>query len=265
MKGGMSSLFVHYRRFERKPVRNKWAVPWWMLVAFTAIMIPLFLSHARAQDTSTSRELLTKTGKGSMTLELLVYDKDTVDPDDYLENPETYASFEDCNALALADLALFPPWGDFPYGLWQSRIALSQEFDPNIHRIVMKVYFPGQINPLNAQYLTQEYDVEEEEIVWRELEFVPDIDEQSVSIQLKDLRPSSSQGEFISGLGDQDPNEGIIDHVGGLLWPIPAGGRCFIENALPRNRHMPHVSYHTSLKEVLGARPWTAPTTSSNR
>ncbi|MGA1796886.1 MAG: hypothetical protein ACMUIL_13610 [bacterium] len=250
-------------------MRKKWAMPWWMIVAFTAIMIPLFLSHARAQDTATSRDLLTKTGKGSITLQLLVYDTAPVDLDDYVDDPETYASFEDCNALALADLALFPPWGDFPYGLWQSKIALSQEFDPNVHRIVMKVYFPGQINPLNAQYLTQEYDVEEvveeRRIVWRELEFVPDIDEQSVSIHLKDLRPSSLQGVFISGLGDRDPNERIIDHVGGLLWPIPAGGRCFIENALPRNRHMPHVSYHTSLKEVLGARLWTAPTTSSNR
>lgn len=265
MKGGTTSLFVHNCRSEREPIRTKGAIPLWMTVALVAILITLFHSLARAQDSDTVRDLLTKTGRGYITLRLQVYDTHSPYPDDPVNDPETYATFEDCNALALADLDLFPPWGDFPYGLWRSRIALSQDFDPNINRIVMTIYFPGQINPLNAQYQTQEYDVVEEEIAWRELEFVPDVDEKTVSILLEDSRPSAIQGEIFSGFGDRDPNEGIIDHVGGLLWPIPAGGRCFIENARPGHRHTPSVPYHTCVKEGPGVRPWTSPTTSSDR
>jgi len=263
-------LFVHRYRSEREHIKGKGTIPWWMTVALMAILIPLLHSHVRAQDPNTVIDLLTATGRGYITLELLVYDTGSLAPDDPVDDPQTYATFRDCNALAVGDLALFPPWGDFPYGLWHSTITLSQDFDPNVHRIVMKIYFPGQINPLNAQYWTQEYDVEEKEIEWREFErslglFVPDIDEQSVTIRLEDSRPSAIEGEILSGLGDRDPNKGVIEHVGGLLWPIPAGGRCFIENARPGHRNTPSATYHTSAKEGPGIRPWTSPTTSSGR
>ena len=203
-----------------------------MLAVFVILICVLPLSgHAQYPDTC---NLTTTTDRGEINLELLLYDINALNPEDPLES-QTIVGFQECDALGVSDPNLPPPFGEFPYGLWRSKINLTSQFDPNTHRIVMKIYFPGPIDPLNAQYWAQEYDVEEERIEWEEFGqseglFLPNVSERSITIRLSDSRPSDIPGDAEPGLGDQDPNEGMIDHLGGLLWPIPYGGRCFMDH-----------------------------------
>jgi hypothetical protein len=204
------------------------------------------MSHnfAIAQDNAIEKTITTSTNNGDITLKLLLYDAD--DPDTPLDNIQTYITFKDkdCTALGPGDPNLSPPgnpnlplpWGEFHYGLWRCRITLEEEFDSNIHsihNINMEIYFPGQTDPLNAEYQAQQYDNDKKKAVWKKFgqdSFFPNVAEHSIIIRLSDSRPSESgSDDIISGFGDRDPNQGVIDHVGGLLWPIPGKGRCFID------------------------------------
>ena len=113
---------------------------------------------------------------------------------------------------------------------------MEDVFDPNRYEIQMKIRFNGQTDPLNARYCTQEYYVEQDIISWKEYSkdsalYSPVIGEYTINITLSDAVSSNNQ-EIEHGLGDRDPNQWVIDHLGGLLWPIPFGGRCFIGNNL---------------------------------
>ena len=206
-----------------------------ILATLTTITLILPFHHitiARAADTC---DITTSTGNGDISLELLLYQSTSIDPSEP-EKGQTIITFEDCNALSLEDLSLIPPYGEFPYGFWSIQIRLAPEFDPNIHTIMMKIYFPGPINPLNAHYWALEYDTDDERIEWKEYYdqernqklFLANVSDHSISIPLKNLESLEHPGDFVLGIGDRDPDPNIIDHVGGLLWPIPYPGRCFI-------------------------------------
>lgn len=187
-----------------------------------------------AQGNETEKTIATSTDRGDITLKLLLYDISD-DPNTPLNNIQAFITFKDCSTLSLDDPNFLPlPWGDFHYGLWRSQITLTDEFDPNIHRIIMKIYFPGQIDPLNAEYWAQEYDNDKKKVGWEIFDqdlFLPNVSERSIIIRLSDSRPSESvYGDITLGFGDRDPNQWVIDHVGGLLWPIPVKGRCFIDS-----------------------------------
>lgn len=212
------------------------------------LLICMFHTVATAQSLETERTITTVTNRGDITLKLFLYDTSALDPNKPLYGIVT---FKMCSALNLGDPnlsppgnpTLLPPWGDFPYGLWRSQISLTHEFDPNIHKIILEIYFPGQIDPLNAQYWTQEYDNDKKNIVWKEFKqnpvdqrpplFFPSVAKPLVTITLSDFW-LSDHDEVNNGFGDRDPNQWVIDHVGCLLWPIPGGGRCFIfSSSLP--------------------------------
>ena len=203
------------------------------LVTFIFLMFCYPVSaYAQNPDPNTC-DIITPTGQ-EISLELLLYDTTSPFYPDEPESPQTIIGFRECTALDPSDPNLPTPFGEFPYGLWRTKISLTQQFDPNTHRIFMKLYFPGPIDPLNAQYWAQEYNVNEEKNEWKEFEqseglLLPDVSHKSVTIRLSDARPSGTPGDTLPGLGDQDPNDGMIDHLGGLLWPIPYGGRCFID------------------------------------
>jgi len=106
----------------------------------------------------------------------------------------------------------------------------------------MEIDFQGKpINPLNAQYWAQEYDVVDERVEWQEYYdqerdqklFQTDVYKHLIIIPLSNAEPSDDPLEFIHGIGDRDTDPNIIDHVGGLLWPIPYPGRCFIHGLFP--------------------------------
>lgn len=200
-------------------------------------------TFAIAQDNETEKIITTSTDNGDITLKLLIYDK-VDDPYTHtpLDNTQKYITFKECTALGLGDPNLSPlPWGDFPYGLWRSQITLTNEFDPNIHIIIMKINFPGKVDPLNAEYWAQEYDNDKQKAEWKQFGqdlFLPNVDELSVNVRLSDSRPSESQPLDIErGYGDSDPNQWTIDHIGGLLWPIPVEGRCFIDYIWSESLH----------------------------
>jgi hypothetical protein len=201
----------------------------------------MFHTFAIAQVNDTEKTITTSTDNGDMTLKLLLYDIED-DPDTPLDNIETYITFNDCTSLGLGDPNLSPlPWGDFPYGLWRAQITLTDQFDPNIHKIIMKIYFPGQVDPLNAEYWAQEYDNDKQKAEWKEFGqdlFLPNVDERSINIRLSDSRPKQPESDDITqGYGDRNKTEDEIDHVGGLLWPIPVEGRCFIDYIWSKSPH----------------------------
>lgn len=184
-------------------------------------------------------ELNSATGYGVIKFELLLYDNESLDPEDPVDG-QSIIWFADCNAIGPTDPSILsPPWGDYPYGLWRCRIHLMEDvFDPNRYAIKMAIRFSGQTDPLNARYCVQEYDAEQERIYWEEYSkdsalYSPVIGERTINITLTDAVSSGGQ-EIEHGLGDRDPNQWVTDHLGGLLWPISYGGRCFIVNN--RNR-----------------------------
>lgn len=175
----------------------------------------------------------TATGTDSISLQLWLY---KCDPNCVMEDPNIIY-FTGCRAIGIEDVDIPSSYGDFPYGLWGLKVNLKEEvFKHDVHKIKMEIFFPGRINPLNAQYWAQEYNNDQKRVEWKEYNqddssfFDPNITKRSVTIMLSDSRPSKSQpSDFEHGFGDQDPNEWIIDHVGGLLWPIPGEGWCFID------------------------------------
>ena len=211
-----------------------------ILTTLTIITLILAFHHITTAEAADTCDITTSTGNGDISLELLLYKSTSIDPNEP-EEGQTIITFEDCNALSLEDLSLTPPYGEFPYGFWRLQIRLAQEFDPNIHSIIMKIYFPGPINPLNARYWAQEYDTDYERIEWKEYYdqerdqkmFLSNVSEHSISIPLKNLESLEYPGDFVLGIGDRDPDPNLIDHVGGLLWPIPYPGRCFIAGLFP--------------------------------
>ncbi|MBN2372499.1 hypothetical protein JXL19_01755 [bacterium] len=175
------------------------------------------------------------TGRGVIKFELLLYDKEGFDPDEPIKG-QSLIWFSDCAAIGAGNPDILSlPWGDYPYGLWRCRINLMEGvFDPNRYEIKMYIIFEGQTDPLNALYCAQEYDSEKDTIYWTEYSrystlYSPVIGEQTIKITLSDAVDIVGK-ETVQGLGDRDPNQWVIDHIGGLLWPVPFGGRCFIVN-----------------------------------
>ena len=228
-------------------MKIKKSKPVYFLFLFSSVMIFFSIcmcrTSATAQVGDIERTITASTYNGDITLRLFIYDI-TDDPDTPLNSIETqtYIKFEDCTALGLGDPNLSPlPWGDFPYGLWRAQITLTNEFDPNIHRIIMKISFPGQIDPLNAEYWAQEYNNDKQKVEWKDFSqdlFLPNVGERSIEIRLSDSKPSElPPWDIESGYGDRNITKNEIDHVGGLLWPIEVGGRCFIDHLLLKKPH----------------------------
>lgn len=168
----------------------------------------------------------TATDKGLISLQLWLFD---VDANRIIEGQETIHLTE-CSAIRPEDTDLPSSYGDFPYGLWECKVQLPNEFEHERYRIFLEIYFPGPTNPLNSEYWTREY--RDNTIEWVEFKkeglYVSDIQKRSEKLELRDTWINEDQ-ETIYGYGDQDKKEYIIDHVGGLLWPIPGEGRCFID------------------------------------
>lgn len=177
-------------------------------------------------------DFMSATDRGKITLRLLLFDAQEEIPNTSVDGGKIIW-FTDCNAISPQDPNLSPPpWGEYPYGLYRCRVRLSEDdFDPN-YQIIMEVQFEGQTDPLNARYCAQEFDIEEKERVWVEFDrdsgvYFPEIGESIIKIKLSDTRRLPDQ-EIGRGFGDSDPNQWVIEHIGGLLWPIPGDGRCFI-------------------------------------
>jgi hypothetical protein len=240
-----------YRNKKMKENKRK-STPWnkshfhlfFILVFSLFILFGMFHTSATSQepldpnsqeplDTDTYCHIITSSGKGDIELELLLYDI-SEDPNNPQEDQDIIRFKEGgCSALSLKDLSPIPPWGDFPYGFWRIQITCTPDFDPNIHRIIMEIFFPGKTDPLNAEYWAQTYDIDDVNVEWKEFGrgsgfFFPDVKDRSITIRISDTWIKSNINEKQQGFGDRDPNQRAIDHVGGLLWPIPTDGRCFI-------------------------------------
>ena len=91
---------------------------------FLTFLVFMCYTFAIAQGNETERTITTSTGMGDITLKLLVYNED--DPNTPLDDTQNYISFIDCSALSPEDPNILPlPSGDFHYGLWRARRALS--------------------------------------------------------------------------------------------------------------------------------------------
>ncbi len=190
------------------------------------------------------RDLPNPKGEGNLTFEFLLFDAS----DGFYKTIETkdISCYEYCKVFdpedPNVDLALSPiPWGEYPYGFWRCKIYLNETyFKNNNNWVYLTVKLPGSINPLNAEYFTQRLDTENNKIEWEELSkdstgFFIDSWARTINIRLYDII-DIKHDDIEDGYSVIDPNKAgdinadkwVIEHIGGLVWPIPEKGRCFI-------------------------------------
>lgn len=197
------------------------------------------------QDTCTMPSF---TGMGPISLQLWLYECNS---NCELIEDQDIIYFIGCRAEGAEEIDLPSSYGDFPYGLWNLQVKLTQEFKhygdyekgdfETYHKIFLEVFFPGLTKPLSSEYWAKQYDKDKNRVVWDEYSqdlFFPNVDKYSITIQLSDSR--RIKPDFLDiepGYGDSNEIEWIIDHEGGLLWPIEVGGRCFIDHLLLKKPH----------------------------
>lgn len=173
--------------------------------------------------------------------------------------------FRGCNILAQTDpnLSAPPMWGEFPYGIWQCRFEMKEAIEDITDAILfleIKVPRLPDKNLYDAQYFIQRRDILRAKIEWVEIAFTIvweaspkqleelanmynyfiNISGDVISLNIR-IRDFISEEHLDDGLGihfidpnhqagevDIDPNPRYIEHIGGLMWPIPGKGRCFV-------------------------------------
>ena len=80
------------------------------LFLFLVLLFHVCTLHTitNAQTNDTEKTIITSTDRGDITLELFLYDKSALDPNDPVD-PQTIVTFKKCEALGLTDPNLTPP------------------------------------------------------------------------------------------------------------------------------------------------------------